>query len=584
MDIALKLMPCLVCCDEDVALSKKGLIIGKGSHLMKYAFFLAGVLVSSSVFAAPTVYPTKPGVLASVKTNDLVKSSFIMDNHDDNLFYVLPPKSSYAYASGVTMANTNLGFCQQMHDLQLAGNAISQKLKNISEEQERLEPSIEKAGQALDRSRAKLDSFTRNDNIASQLATIDASIRNNSSRLSILYEKADSCREDVACDAIQDEIRSLQLANDKLEYTKQDLIEQNLTTANKIAEMTAQVSADQAVLDRINARYNALVTNKLNLMKTFTEAYAVYGKLEGGSAYLEYESKWDDQVALLKSLNPDKKFETVNTHDVKLNAAVFGSAATPSDVQPSAIIDSIVDGRVNNNENIMVATYPEQLTANIRLSLAGACPIAYPELFKFTGIDAGKVKLGISASYQFDSAFKTKISCDYDEKEMYSKILQSGSSGFLFWKKNWESISYDNIKSTTFACEWDQSTSSGLTFGQKRAFEVDALNYAIGRMLVKYGRAREVSPNLPSKPTSGLSEVGNSLWSLCGATNIFCAAGSWSLKAFDAVMGSGQATGTGTSHIESKIHLAWDETTVLPVLGQSNFNPDASPSGVASQQ
>ncbi|MBC7396463.1 MAG: hypothetical protein H7333_03385 [Bdellovibrionales bacterium] len=538
---------------------------------MRELLFIAAALSGSTALATPTIYPTRPGVLAQIKTNDQVNSKFIMDNHDDTAFYVLPPQKAYAYATSISAANANLGFCQDMINIQAAGHTITERLKDINKQHDDFRPIIDAAQERYNAAQGALDAYTQSETVAAQIASLNDSITTNQTRLDALYKSLNTCDSD--CKALYSEVRALQNSNRDLSKTRLDLINQNRTAANKIAQLQATANTASAGLRSAESRSANIVKGKSELLSAFKELFSTYAVLDGGTATFQFEGDWAKQVETLRRLNPGKHFEQVGTYGVKIDASVINSDAVTLVSMP-AFLSSTVDGRTNQSSTIDVGSYPEQFMANVRLSLAGACPIVHPAAFQIGSIEAGKVKLGVSVKYDFDSAFQTKINCLYDEKEMYSKVLSGGSSGALFWKSNWSKMNISDIKTTTFACDWDGLQGATMNFSERRKFEVDALNYAITRMLMKYATPQEIAVNAVPVPTSGLSEVGEGLNRLCGATNIYCAAGSWALKGFDSIFAGGSSTSSGNSTTSSKVTLRWDENLTYPVSGQTNFNTD----------
>ncbi len=103
--------------------------------MKKIAVLLTACTIGSAN-AAPTLYPTKPDVLAKIVKDNRITSQVLMDTHDDNTFYVLPPKSGYAYASNISTASANLGFCQDMININAATTSLTERLKSIDAQQD----------------------------------------------------------------------------------------------------------------------------------------------------------------------------------------------------------------------------------------------------------------------------------------------------------------------------------------------------------------------------------------------------------------------------------------------------------------
>ena len=208
----------------------------------------------------------------------------------------------------------------------------------------------------------------------------------------------------------------------------------------------------------------------------------------------------------------------------------------------------------------------------MELSLISACPIARPDLFKsnkpqqFQGF-------GLTINYDFEAAYKNKIVFKVNQKEFYQKVMKAGSSGFLFWKKNWQTMDIDKIDSTSYSFNWELTDPyNKYDRSTRRRMEADAVNFIITDLLSKYGepyRGQDVV--LPAKPTSGLSEVGDSLVSLCGVQNVYCATAGWVMKSLDAIIGSGNSTASGRRNFESTETITWDETILENVGGVTTY-------------
>lgn len=529
------------------------------------------MLAAPEALAHPTVYPAKPALFSQVVTSDQVTSKFLMDHHDETLFYVLPPAFGHAYASSFSMANTNLGFCEDMVNIQTAGHGISGRLKRISEDQDTIQSEISSQTQALVNAQSRLNELKASNGIAAQIILVDQSLALNQARLDALYTGTESCIDD--CSEIAVEIKMLQDANLTFENSKQSLIRENLATANEVGRLLNEIQVQHAQILAAQNRYASLDTQKISLLMSLKELFSTYAHLEGGTASFRYDSGWSHQVELLNRLNPGKKFITINAYKAEINASALGADANSLDTLP-AFLSSTIDGRTNGNGALLVGAFPEQFTETVRLSLAGACPKIHPSDFQVKLFEPGKIDLAVSIKYAFDVASNTKIDCAYDEKEVYLKILTSGSTGALFWKKNWSTLDLNNIKNSTFLCKWDGQQMNQTTFAERRKLEADALNYAISQMLSQYAKPNDLEVNAPLASHSGMTEVGEGLQRLCGASSVYCLAGSWILKSFDTIFGHGPSTGSGSFHKESTVHLVWDENLLAPIEGQIDFDTD----------
>ena len=537
---------------------------------MKKITLLSLLLAGGIAQAYPTVYPKKPELLKGLKLPEDVH--VIADNSDDRVFYVLPPANAYAYSTDLNTASSNLGFCDTMAIAQDTIHGYALKMDDIRKQMDAAQPATDLALEEYQKALEAANAYRANSTVSSTIAQIDDKIVNNQMRLDSLYKQKESCT--TQCKEIYSEIKTLQNDIWNLNVQRRNLVTQH---DQEIKQYERLMAIAEVKNQQLLARQNYLSRFQDSLDEISQKVQSIYGryaKLEGGTVTISYSSDWEKKISETQQLNPDKNFKKADVYGIKLSAGLIPAANANYSESIPAILDYTVAGR-RGADVIDLGNYPSEFTVNARLSLAGACAIANPERFKVAGIKPGEVKFGLTTSYTYDSAFNTKINCEYSEKDIYEKVLKGGSSGFLFWKKSWQSMNITSIKNSGFSCTWNQEQQQQLDFYQRRKFEIFAFNYVMGRMLTSYAEPSKdhLDVNYVPVPGSGLNEVGQGLNDLCGAENIYCRAGAWVLKSLDAIFGAGQSSSNGRRTFESRVTLNWDDTSHQPMTGMTSFNP-----------
>jgi hypothetical protein len=102
------------------------------------------ILASSvSALGAPTYYPNAENKLSQIVNP--TNSTLLGDTKDADTIYVMPPITGKATPSKFEAANANMGFCQEMADLQLYSRQLSKQAAEAAKKAEQAEVKASKA-------------------------------------------------------------------------------------------------------------------------------------------------------------------------------------------------------------------------------------------------------------------------------------------------------------------------------------------------------------------------------------------------------------------------------------------------------
>jgi hypothetical protein len=190
--------------------------------------------------------------------------------------------------------------------------------------------------------------------------------------------------------------------------------------------------------------------------------------------------------------------------------------------------------------------FPQSISANLVLSLVGACPMLHPEYFDIQpGYGANKMAYGLTITYDFPAAMVVRATAHYNMYKMYEKIVSSGSSGGFFSSRSWTNVEEHTFFKDSFSIDWKtQDPANSVSEERRLEIEHEMRAHIIERI------ASLALPSAPNRdailaagapPVHGAVVVSNSLMQACPG-NVYCVAGSLILTSLDAIFGSSSAT------------------------------------------
>jgi hypothetical protein len=550
---------------------KKNLIVN-----VRQALMLVFLLIPIMGEATPVTFPIYPDTLAKVLQVKDVR--VVGDSKNANVFYVLPPSNAYAVASTPSLGNASLEFCKSVAELGVGAEKLSQQLIRVYGTYEQVQAQAEQLRDEHSRLKKIADSMKVSNAALQQVADTDTLIETDQKRLDNLYKQKGECTDN--CKQINYDISGTQNDLNNLRIIRQNLAQAHTMEVNRYEQALAIAeTVNSELISKIN-EVNVQATQVKALINMNQSVFGDYGTMEGGYVHIEYDSHWGEKIKQLQDINraanPTFSFQAIDTHDSIMHARLLPLDKNSYLKSAPAILSYTIGGQSGDGE-IKLASFPDRISADLRLSLVGACPLAFPEMFPAQVYDHGKVAFGMSADYQYYSSFHSNAHFFVDESEFYKKVMNAGNSGFLWWKKSWETVDITQIDSNAYQFKWDLSDPTNqISSIERRKMEAQAVNFIIARLVAKYSKVANPETSLPKIPTSGLGDVGQGLWDLCGTSNEYCAAASWLMKGLDEIIGGGDSTSSGTRKFDSSGVIEWDDTVLESVPGSSTYNGQQS--------
>ena len=533
----------------------------------------ASVLVSiaSPALAVPTLYP-RPGNRLPEVVNP-TNSAVISDSRDANQQWVLPPLTGRTKLSGV-FAGANVGFCPEMSLLQSASFRLAQRIEANSLELETVyAPELESLRQQKAALALEAASFYE-DAVADAIRDLEDAIDDAASRTEDLREQRDNCESDQCEDEISEEIEEIadQRRADRAELA--DLRREYRSTYQAHEALEEQAEALDEAMDDVEALSARKLKRIIETKTLLNEMYASYGKLEGALGNMNFQSGWQTNVQSLIAMNAGKgmTFNAINTHDARINVALvpgIGSASYLSSLP--VVLDYTING-LNYNPLSPVQSlpsFPDSIGANVRLSLIGACPTLFPEEWNLERQD-GVPLFGLTASYQYDSAFRTKAVATYNLHKIYEYYKKVEEDGGFFSSETkvteWKNESGEPVVNVEVFDE------SGLSEAQINEIKEEVALMLLQDVLMAMGVPGPAGDNLDPMPppAPGAVVIADGLSATCG-WSIWCLGGSWLLRGLHAIFGGSTAEASFKSTYDVNASRTYDIDRVQPRPAISSY-------------
>lgn len=520
-------------------------------NIRRYTQSIAIVsILASSVGAlgAPTYYPNSDNRLSEIKNS--TNSTVLGDTNDPNTLYVMPPISGKATPSKFEAASANMGYCQEMSDLQSYSRQLAKQSTEAALKSAQVEVKASKAAEDWAEAESEVAILAQGE-IIRQLRDNDTRIEAIELRLDGLYEMLNTCQNE-ACDQINDEIVQL-LDEKKLIVKSSNAIKQShKEEAKKYAKAKGKADGAKKKYELLSQEVTAAVTRLLTIKQQFNSAYANLAKLEGGFVNVNYDTGWEANVLALRSENPGFNINMIPTEKAVMNANFVGAS---SDDAYLASLPILLDYTVNGDKYLPWATnaektlssFPGKIVANMRLSLTGACVLAHPSKYDLEKGSTGFPVFGLAVNYEYPANFRMKVRFSYNLYKFYEIMQSSGSSGGLFTSRSWTNVSETNISHDAFKVAWEEEDpTNGIPEVEKRKIEAEVKVELIQRVLKQMARPDASSQvqmaSAPAVPQHGALVIASGLQSTCGFTSYYCAAGVWILRGLDSIFGSSSSS------------------------------------------
>ncbi|MGE3607943.1 MAG: hypothetical protein AB7I27_00045 [Bacteriovoracaceae bacterium] len=516
-------------------------------------------LLSEASFATPTIYPKDITLLSKISNS--TNSNLVADDSDVNVIWVMPPNVAISKVSGLHTITANVGFCQELANLQGYSEMMSRKMKDLELKELDSEEEVKAIEVKLSAARQDYAQYVAANNLI-ELQSIDDRLATVDQQIETLNEKLSSCQEN--CNEYLSQIKQLKTERAQLTSTRLSLLTQRMKEAREMQRKKALVEAYQQDLKDKDERWSKLRSDLDSLRTKFNEMYKTFGQLEGARASISFESEWDKNINQLQQQNPGFDFKRILTQNAQITTNIVGINSFPT---TGAIMGYDIAG--NHSEGkISFSSYPQSMAGNVRLSLIGTCPILHPEWFKITTDNSiNQMKYGMVVSYEFPSTFEVDVTAKYNMYKIYQKIVSSGRSGGFFSTRHWTSIEEKTFFKDDFKVSWnEQDSANSLTEEQKADYEREIRNNIFGR-LASLGLPAVSNPGSlvpPQQLQSGALILANSLAnnSAC-KMNIYCTSASIGLSVLDAIFGQSSASANYTNIQNVEMTESWSRKKVV---------------------
>jgi hypothetical protein len=526
--------------------------MNRSIKLCAYAFTLA---TSVPLWAEPTLYPPDLNVLSGV-TNS-TSSNILADAADSQTVWVMPPNTAEATVSGLHTKTAWMGFCAEMRDQTKYSKQLSEDIAVLMQKRVERQEELSKLQSRADQINEEAETFAVNENLQA-LLDIDVRIQAESLNIAELNKTLDSCTHD--CGEIKEQIKDANSALQQMRVDRNTIARQNAVAVMKYDQKKAQAKAAQRTADNARGVYTQAVKDLTEVQTTFRQSFAFFGAKEGARAGIAYTSDWDANVQRLRDENPGINFSKVATQNAKLMTVLTSLQGLNSE----SAIQRIEIGAQTENGAATFPAFPEGFSANVVLSLIGACPMEHPEYFDIKDNDVGNMKYGVVVTYDYQTLFKAKATVTYDYYKMYQKIVSSGSSGGFFSSRSWSNVEEKNFFRDSFTVTWNDPENT-VPQADKDAREQEMRRSVLSRLATM---ALPESVNLAGiiaaapPPRHGAVVAADQLVKVCPG-NIYCMGTAAVLNVLDAIFGSSSSNSSYTKIQEGTITENYNNITKI---------------------
>jgi hypothetical protein len=533
----------------------------------KLAMAFVGLMALSNAYALPTIYPMSATNLGSIvnKTN----SNLVADNEDPRVIFVMPPNSASSVVSGLHTINSNIGFCREMADQQSYSAQLSARLNSLETEEIKSKDQTDLMNEKLSKARAELSEHVVSVRM-DEIVALDARLEAIELRLTELNDKLAVCSQ--YCQNLRLEIQELRAEKIEVSKSRRALAASRTKDVSIYEKKKAVVEALKEDLKDKEDAWLKLHERVTAIRNNFLSMYSSFAKMEGARAGIQFKSNWDENVDLLRQENPNFDFKKISTQNAVVTTNIANLENLPSG---GAILGYEIGGAYSEGRLLMPA-YPENMSANIRLSLTGACPMLHPDYFDINLPNGSQeMKYGMTVSYEYPTAFVISARARYNMYKMYQKIVSSGTKSGFFKSKSWSSVEEKTFFEDSFNVNWiEQDRSNSLTFEQKAELEREMRNNILGRLaaigLPAISNA-SVLVTPPGEPKTGAVVLSESLKKTCPA-NVYCMGAAIAMDVLQAIFGSSSSTSSYTNIQKTDQYEDWSRTAVTYKPWISSYN------------
>ncbi|MBL6991599.1 MAG: hypothetical protein ISR65_17575 [Bacteriovoracaceae bacterium] len=517
--------------------------------MKKLILTLSLLTLSKLTMAVPSAFTNNCGALDIV--NDTT-STVLRDNEDCSTAWVLPPTYGLTSLTGYT-PNGNLGFCQEIKDIQGVLRSLVARMAKIYKEIEGLKEEYTEKEKKYLEAKSAVHLVERSLEYQ-EISDLDDKIVELQEDIDELMDQRLSCVEN--CGYIRDEMSEKKEERRNLKKRLLNLKREYFETVREHRKAQARLDSAQFALNNIETSIQLRSDKTTKLKTTLQQWLAFYSKLEGGTAHLDYDTGWtQNTINLNEKYDGRYQFKQVATRNARINANFVGAGDKDTYLSSMpAILDYVIDGIKftpwGDNEHVEHTALPSRLAGSVRLSLMGGCPMYYKNFLESENLVRDetlnkKMDFALSSTYEYPAAFKFKVTAKYNLYKFYEKIATSSSRGGFFSRKHYKSIVENKIDKDAFTIDWqleDESYSKEEKEEIRKSLKSDLIARVLGTMATPiYSTAPSVYTYTPMQTRSGAIVVAQGINQTCGYFSIYCRGAYWVLRGLDAIWGSSRA-------------------------------------------
>jgi hypothetical protein len=251
------------------------------------------------------------------------------------------------------------------------------------------------------------------------------------------------------------------------------------------------------------------------------DLYRHYATLWGGTLEVRFDAGWDESLITLAADNADLTFEPVRTRGADIHAALVSGVGADSYLASlPAVLASRLVGEPGTDDSVLTRPeYPQQLSMELDLSLAGACPVLGTGDFDVETVE-GLPIFGLTIVYEHELTFPYAVAVAYNGYQLLGAIRR-GSSGSLATAADVLELARPLVRIT-----WRSTAPSDAA--ERRRIEDQLVSEAIDRVLAAAGTVAHdwngtdawrprLTPGVASFPRPRITERGK-LTSMTGGS------------------------------------------------------------------
>jgi hypothetical protein len=511
---------------------------------MKTNLALMGLTMAPAVLALPTIYPTDLTNLKNVLNT--TNSNIVADTVDKNVFYVLPPNTGTSEVTGLHTITANVGFCKEMSQLQGYSRSSSERISRLEEQEFQAMTELNAIQKRLVAAREDAAEYVTQNNLT-ELDYLDNRITQLEGNIAELNDKLYSC-EDIRCQEFLDQLSRDKDEKYKLTTRRQILARQHTRAMGLYVRKQQAVKNIQLEYQEASEAWTNLANKIRSIQDEYIKLYTKFSSMEGAQASIAFDSIWDDNVKTLADKNKGIAFKKIETRD----SVIMTSVADIKDLPSTGSIMGFNMGGKFSEGALRLPAYPQDMVGNIRLSLLGVCPMLHPQDYNIPVENgATKMKFGLTASYEYPSAFVAKAKATYNMHKLYQKIVKTGKKGGFFSSKSFTSVTERTFFKDEFKVDWSEQDAS-VAFSEEEKAELEqGWRHQIFTRMAAIGLPAQSNPGAmvsAEVPKTGAAVLGQSLANNKACRlNKYCAAATIGINVLDAIFGSSKSTASYTN-------------------------------------